>query len=64
MYDENGRFMRRTNIDELPQFSMCLWGAYVGIGPRPHMLKHTNNIPSYQQLCGYLPKPGISGWAG
>jgi undecaprenyl-phosphate galactose phosphotransferase/putative colanic acid biosynthesis UDP-glucose lipid carrier transferase len=33
--------MRRTNIDELPQFFNVLWGTMSVIGPRPHMLKHT-----------------------
>ncbi len=60
-----GRFMRKTNLDELPQFFNVLKGDMSVIGPRPHMLKHTLE---YSQLIDkYLLrqsiKPGITGWA-
>nr|WP_308570264.1 undecaprenyl-phosphate glucose phosphotransferase [uncultured Prevotella sp.] len=60
-----GNFMRHTNIDELPQF----WNVFIGtmsiVGPRPHMLKHTE---IYSQLISkymmrHFVKPGITGWA-
>ncbi len=60
-----GKFMRRTNIDELPQFINVLWGQMSVVGPRPHMLKHTeqyaNLIDHY--LARHYVKPGITGWA-
>jgi undecaprenyl-phosphate galactose phosphotransferase/putative colanic acid biosynthesis UDP-glucose lipid carrier transferase len=60
-----GAFMRKTNFDELPQFFNVLWGTMSVIGPRPHMLKHTE---SYSELINnyqvrHYTKPGISGWA-
>ncbi|MCK3685161.1 exopolysaccharide biosynthesis polyprenyl glycosylphosphotransferase [Maribellus sp. YY47] len=60
-----GHFMRKTNIDELPQFFNVLIGDMSVVGPRPHMLKHTEE---YAELIDYYlvrhyVKPGISGWA-
>ena len=60
-----GDFMRRTNIDELPQFINVFLGDMSVVGPRPHMLKHTEQ---YSALIGrymvrHLAKPGITGWA-
>ena len=60
-----GDFMRRTNIDELPQFINVFLGDMSVVGPRPHMLKHTEQ---YSELIGrymvrHLAKPGITGWA-
>jgi putative colanic acid biosynthesis UDP-glucose lipid carrier transferase len=60
-----GDFMRRTNIDELPQFINVLRGEMSIVGPRPHMLLHTE---SYSQLIGkymvrHFIKPGVTGWA-
>ena len=60
-----GAFMRRTSIDELPQFFNVLFGNMSIVGPRPHMLSHTKQ---YAQLIDsfmvrHFLKPGITGWA-
>jgi len=60
-----GNFMRRMNIDELPQFLNVLKGDMSIVGPRPHMLLHTE---IYSQLIGkymvrLFVKPGITGWS-
>ena len=60
-----GNFLRKSSIDELPQFINVLKGDMSLIGPRPHMLYHTE---VYSQLIGdymvrHLAKPGITGWA-
>lgn len=60
-----GKFMRKTNIDELPQFINILLGHMSVTGPRPHMLKHTH---IYSELIGHYMvrqyvKPGLTGWA-
>jgi undecaprenyl-phosphate galactose phosphotransferase/putative colanic acid biosynthesis UDP-glucose lipid carrier transferase len=60
-----GSIMRKTNLDELPQFFNVLWGNMSVVGPRPHMLKHTEEyselIDNY--LVRHFVKPGITGWA-
>ncbi|MDP4290362.1 MAG: undecaprenyl-phosphate glucose phosphotransferase [Bacteroidota bacterium] len=60
-----GSFLRRTNIDELPQFINVLKGDMSIIGPRPHMFQETiyysKIIDSY--LVRHFVKPGITGWA-
>ena len=60
-----GAFMRRTNIDELPQFFNVFWGTMSVIGPRPHMLIHTEQYSELinNYLVRHYAKPGISGWA-
>ncbi len=60
-----GNFMRKTNIDELPQFWNVLKGDMSIVGPRPHMLAHTEQ---YSALIGkymvrHFVKPGVTGWA-
>lgn len=60
-----GDFMRRTNIDELPQFINVFLGTMSIVGPRPHMLLHTQEysklISNY--MVRHWVKPGITGWA-
>ena len=60
-----GRFLRSTNLDEFPQFFNVLQGTMSVVGPRPHMLKHTDQystlLPDY--LVRHYSKPGITGWA-
>jgi Undecaprenyl-phosphate glucose phosphotransferase len=58
-----GRFIRRTSIDELPQFFNVLIGDMSVVGPRPHMIKHTED---YNKLIDnfmvrHFVKPGITG---
>ena len=60
-----GNFMRKANIDELPQFLNVLKGDMSIVGPRPHMLAHTEQ---YSQLIDkymvrHFVKPGVTGWA-
>ena len=60
-----GRFLRKTNIDEFPQFFNVLIGQMSIVGPRPHMLKHTeqySELIEYYRVRHYV-KPGITGWA-
>ncbi len=60
-----GDFLRKTSLDELPQFINVFLGDMSVVGPRPHMLKQTE---SYTQLIDkymvrHVVKPGITGWA-
>jgi Undecaprenyl-phosphate glucose phosphotransferase len=60
-----GAFLRRTSLDELPQFFNVLRGDMSVVGPRPHALEHDD---LYQKVvAGYINryriKPGITGWA-
>ncbi len=60
-----GAFMRQTNLDEFPQFFNVFKGEMSISGPRPHMLKHTqeySKIISKYMIRHYL-KPGLTGWA-
>lgn len=60
-----GDFMRRTNIDELPQFFNVFIGNMSLVGPRPHMLMHTQEYSRLirRYMIRHLVKPGITGWA-
>jgi putative colanic acid biosysnthesis UDP-glucose lipid carrier transferase len=60
-----GRFLRKTNLDELPQFFNVLAGHMSVVGPRPHMLKHTEEYSKLVDkfMVRGLVKPGITGWA-
>lgn len=60
-----GDFLRRTSIDELPQFINVLMGSMSVVGPRPHMLKHTDDYRKLidKYMVRHLIKPGITGWA-
>lgn len=60
-----GNFMRKANIDEVPQIFNILKGDMSVVGPRPHMLAHTEQ---YSQLIDkymvrHFVKPGVTGWA-
>lgn len=60
-----GAFLRRTSLDELPQFLNVLCNHMSIVGPRPHMLNHTEQ---YRELVDkfmvrHFAKPGITGWA-
>ena len=60
-----GKILRRTSLDELPQFFNVLQGSMSIVGPRPHALSHNEHyrrlIDSYMQR--HKVKPGITGWA-
>ncbi|MEG5267185.1 undecaprenyl-phosphate glucose phosphotransferase [Pseudomonas sp. JDS28PS106] len=60
-----GGFLRRTSLDELPQFFNVLRGEMSIVGPRPHAVAH--NEQYRKQVSGYMlrhkVKPGITGWA-
>jgi putative colanic acid biosysnthesis UDP-glucose lipid carrier transferase len=60
-----GRIMRKTNIDELPQFFNILLGDMSVVGPRPHMLKHTEDFSVLyrEYMIRHFVKPGLTGWA-
>ncbi|MDP3679585.1 MAG: undecaprenyl-phosphate glucose phosphotransferase [Flavobacterium sp.] len=60
-----GAFLRRTNMDELPQFLNVFWGNMSVVGPRPHMLMHTEQYSELinNYLVRHYAKPGITGWA-
>jgi putative colanic acid biosynthesis UDP-glucose lipid carrier transferase len=60
-----GGFLRRTSLDELPQFFNVLKGNMSVVGPRPHMLKHTKQYSALidRFMVRHFLKPGITGWA-
>jgi putative colanic acid biosysnthesis UDP-glucose lipid carrier transferase len=60
-----GGFMRRTSLDELPQFLNVLLGQMSVVGPRPHAIEHDDLYKDqvYGYMSRYRIKPGITGWA-
>lgn len=60
-----GDILRRTSIDELPQFINVFKGDMSVVGPRPHMLKHTEEYTRLvdRYMARHAVKPGITGWA-
>ena len=60
-----GAFLRRTSLDELPQFINVLQGCMSVVGPRPHALAHNQHykevVPGY--MLRHKVKPGVTGWA-
>jgi Undecaprenyl-phosphate glucose phosphotransferase len=60
-----GAFLRKSNIDEIPQFLNVLKGEMSVVGPRPHMLKHTEEFSKQVDkfMLRHYVKPGITGLA-
>ncbi len=62
-----GKFIRKTSIDELPQFINVFKGDMSVVGPRPHMIPYSNfyakYIDKYQYIFRHSVKPGITGMA-
>lgn len=60
-----GRFLRKTSIDELPQFYNVFLGSMSVVGPRPHMVKHTDEYAGKvdKYMVRHFVKPGITGLA-
>ncbi|EBV3600180.1 undecaprenyl-phosphate glucose phosphotransferase, partial [Salmonella enterica subsp. enterica serovar Virchow] len=63
-----GRFIRKTSIDELPQFFNSLFGSLSLVGPRPHAVAaQAHSKLFYEVVDGYFArhrvKPGVTGWA-
>ena len=60
-----GKILRKTSLDEFPQFVNVLMGDMSIVGPRPHMLKHTEEYSKLinKYMVRQLVKPGITGAA-
>lgn len=60
-----GKFLRKTSLDEFPQFINVFKGEMSLVGPRPHMLKHTTDYSKVvdDYMIRQFLKPGITGWA-
>ncbi|WP_411812284.1 exopolysaccharide biosynthesis polyprenyl glycosylphosphotransferase [Chryseobacterium scophthalmum] len=60
-----GAFIRKTSIDELPQFINVFLGEMSVVGPRPHMLSQTEMYSKITKkyMTRHIVKPGITGWA-
>lgn len=60
-----GKILRKTSLDELPQFFNVFKGEMSVVGPRPHMLSHTHEFSEVvdNYMVRHFIKPGITGWA-
>lgn len=60
-----GKFMRKTSLDEMPQFLNVLKGDMSIVGPRPHMIQQTSLYSKFidKFMVRHLVQPGITGWA-
>ncbi|WP_455628714.1 undecaprenyl-phosphate glucose phosphotransferase [Parabacteroides chinchillae] len=60
-----GDILRKTNLDEFPQFINVIKGEMSVVGPRPHMLRHTEQYSALidKYMVRHLVKPGVTGWA-
>ncbi len=60
-----GAFLRRTSLDELPQFLNVLGGSMSVVGPRPHAVAHNEQYRTQilEYMVRHSAKPGITGWA-
>ncbi len=60
-----GAFLRRTSLDELPQFINVVQGRMSIVGPRPHAIEHNNHFKDKidDYMLRHKVKPGITGWA-
>jgi putative colanic acid biosynthesis UDP-glucose lipid carrier transferase len=60
-----GKILRKTSLDEFPQFVNVFKGEMSIVGPRPHMLKHTEDFATKADdyMIRQFLKPGITGWA-
>lgn len=60
-----GKFIRKTSLDEFPQFINVFRGEMSLVGPRPHMVKHTFDYSEIvdEYMIRQFIKPGITGWA-
>lgn len=60
-----GAFLRRTSLDELPQFINVLQGRMSIVGPRPHAVSHNEKYRKliHRYMLRHKVKPGITGWA-
>jgi putative colanic acid biosynthesis UDP-glucose lipid carrier transferase len=60
-----GKILRKTSLDEFPQFLNVFMGHMTVVGPRPHMLKHTIEYSKliHKYMIRQFGKPGVTGWA-
>ncbi len=60
-----GKILRKTSLDEFPQFINVIIGEMSIVGPRPHMVKHTSDYSKIidEYMIRHFLKPGITGWA-